>query len=80
MRMKNHLQLSQILLVLMLPVIVVQVIVVQNNFRKLDPEQNITGTIGAEVKSGSHQECSLRQIVTNAHDNSFIICRKFMLE
>ena len=80
MRMKNHLQLSQILLVLILPVIVAQATVVQNNFKKLDPEQNITGTIGAELKSGSHQECSLRQVSTNAHDNIFIICRKFMLE
>ena len=77
MRMKNHLQFNQIFLVLMVPVIVTKATVVQNNFKKLDSEQNITGTIGAELKSGSHQECSLRQVSTNALDNSFIIWRKF---
>ena len=60
----------------MLPVIVPQTTVVQNNFRKLDSEQNITGTRGANLKSGSHQECSLRQVSTNTLDNSFIIFRQ----
>ena len=63
MTMIDHFQFCQIFLVLMLPVVVTQVTVVQNNFRKLEPGQNITGTIGAELKTGSHQECSLRQVL-----------------
>ena len=72
MRMGNGVQFCQIFLVLMLPVIVAQATVVENNFRKLDSEQNITGTLGAEMKSGSRQECSLRQVSTNALNNSFM--------
>ena len=76
MSMSNCVQFCQIFFVLMLPVIVPQTTVVQNNFRKLDSEQNITGTRGANLKSGSHQECSLGQVSTNTLDNSFIILRQ----
>ena len=41
--MKDHPQFCQIFLILMLPVIATQAIVVQNNFRKLEPGQNTTG-------------------------------------
>ena len=60
MKMKNGLQLSQILLVLMLLVIMTQATIVQNKFKKLDPGQNITGTIGAELKTRSKILCSDR--------------------
>ena len=71
MKMKNRIQLSIILLVLMLPVIATQATFVQNIFNKLDQGHNITGAIGAELKAGSHQECSLRQVCTGAFDISF---------
>ena len=57
---------------MMLPVIVTQVTVVQKRFKKLDPEQNITGTLGAELKAGSSQECSLRHVSIGALDNNFV--------
>ena len=64
MTMENHLQFNQILLVLLLPVIVTQATFVQNTFEKLEPGQNITGKIGAEIKARSHQECAVRQVST----------------
>ena len=57
MTMIDHFQFFQIFLILMLPVVATQATVVQNNFRKLDPGQNITGAIGAKLKAGSPQEC-----------------------
>ena len=62
--MENHLHFNQILLVLMLPVIVTQATFVQNTFEKLEPGQNITGKIGAEIKARSRQECAVRQVST----------------
>ena len=59
MKMNNSLQLSQILLVLILRAIATKATFVQNTFKKLDPEQNITGTISVELKARSHQECAL---------------------
>ena len=64
MRMENCLQVCKILLVLVLPVIVTQATIVQNKFEKLDSGQNITGTIGAEIKARSRRECAVRQVLT----------------
>ena len=58
--MENCAQFKQILLVLMLSAIVTQVTVVQNRFKKLEKGQNITGTIGAEIKTRSKILCSDR--------------------
>ena len=58
--MKNSLQFSLILLVLILRAITTKATFVQNTFKKLDPEQSITGTISVELKAGSDQECALK--------------------
>ena len=55
---------NMILLLLMLPVIVTQVTVVQNFFKKLDSGQRIIGAIGAEIKARYRGECALRQVST----------------
>ena len=70
MRMENCLHVCKILLVLMLPVIVTQATIVQNKFEKLDSRQNITGTIGAEIKARSHRECAVRQVLTTPQSNA----------
>ena len=62
MRMENCVQVCEILLILVLPVIVTQATVVQNKFKKLDPGQRIIGTIGAEIKARSRRECAVRQV------------------
>ena len=73
MTMENCLQVCEILLVLMLPVIVTQATIVQNKFEKLDSEQNITGKIGAEIKARSRRECAVRQVLTTPQNNiSFV--------
>ena len=68
--MENHLQFNQILLVLLFPVFVTQATFVQNTFEKLEPGQNITGAIGAEIKARSHQECAVRQVSTALENNA----------
>ena len=65
MTTEKCLQFNQILLVMMLPVIGTQATVVQKRFKKLDPEQNIKGAIGAELKTESLEECAVRQVSTN---------------
>lgn len=58
--MQNHLKFCPIFLVLVLPVIVTQATIVQDKFKKLDPGQNIPGTIGTELKTRSKTLCSDR--------------------
>ena len=68
--MDNYLRACKIFFVLMLPVIVTQATVVQNTFEKLEPGQNITGAIGAEIKARSRRECAVRQVSTTPESNA----------
>ena len=61
MTTEKCLQFRQTLLVLiLLPAIATQATFVQNRLKKLETGQNITGTIGAELKTRSKILCSDR--------------------
>ena len=50
-----------------LPMLLVTVSATQNVYNKIDPGQNITGTIGTQLKRRSLQECTLRWVKDCLH-------------
>ena len=57
--MMCHIQFKWIVVAVVLPA-VTQASIVKNKFKKLDSGQNITGEIGAELKTRSRLECASR--------------------
>ena len=55
--MKHHLQFSNIFLVLL--VHPAQFIILEDTFNKLEPGQNINGTIAAQLTARTSTECSV---------------------
>ena len=61
--MEHRLQINRILLVLLVTVCATQASIEHSKYKKLEPGQNITGTIVAELKTRSKLECSTREVV-----------------
>ena len=57
--MKQRLQFSSIFLLLLMVAHPAQSIILEDSFKKLEPGQNINGTIGVQLTARTNTECSV---------------------
>ena len=74
-----HFQFKQILLVLLKTIYLTQAIFVQEIFKQLEPEQNITGTVVAELKKVTKIECSRLSVITTYAGVTFCSVHYFQI-